>query len=63
LSYLRTLPAKQRILIPGCGRGYEIRNFVELDHEVTVIDYLIGAIHAAEKVIVNLAKRIRRMFK
>ncbi len=58
LSYLKTLTTKQRILIPGCGRGYEIRDCVEYGHEITAIDYSIGAIHAAEKVIGNIAKKI-----
>ena len=57
--FIGPLPPKQRVLVPGCGRGYEIRDFHEAGHEVTALDYSPGAIAAAREQIGELAGEIR----
>jgi len=49
---------EQRILIPGCGRGYEIADLSRLGHTVSAIDYSEGAIRAAKKQMGPLADSI-----
>jgi SAM-dependent methyltransferase len=56
--FIRRLPPRQNILIPGCGRGYEIAAFTQAGHLVTAIDYSEGAIEAARQVIGHLADAI-----
>lgn len=48
-----------RVLIPGCGAGYEIKAFAEAGFEVTAIDYAEAAIARAHEAIgPELAKKI-----
>ena len=58
-TWAAALPPRRRILIPGCGRGYELADLVALGHEVTAIDYAEGAIAAARRSIGELAASIR----
>jgi len=57
-KFVSPLPQGLRILIPGCGRGYEIADLAALGHEVTAVDYAPGAIAAARQCIGGLADRI-----
>ncbi len=38
---------KARILVPGCGTGYEVRAFAESGHEVLAIEFADAALEAA----------------
>ncbi len=38
-----------RVLIPGCGTGYEAKAFVERGHDVMAIDFSDAAIEAARR--------------
>ena len=38
-----------RVLIPGCGSGYEVRAFAEAGWEVTAIDYAPAAVERARR--------------
>lgn len=38
-----------RVLIPGCGSGYEIKAFAEAGHQVLAIDYTPAAIERAQQ--------------
>jgi SAM-dependent methyltransferase len=38
-----------RVLIPGCGTGYEVRLFARHGHDVLAIDFSAAAIEAARK--------------
>ena len=43
--------ARLRVLIPGCGSGYEARAFAEAGHDVVAIDFSAAAIDAARRVL------------
>ncbi len=58
VSYIVELAERKKVLIPGCGRGYEIKDFHEASHEVTAIDFSEGAIEASRQVIGDLADKI-----
>lgn len=57
-AYIAGLPERQKVLIPGSGSGYEIKDFHEVGHEVTAIDFSEGAIESAREVIGDLADKI-----
>ena len=45
------LPGRLRILVPGCGSGYEVRHFAERGHDVRGIDFSDAALEAARRVL------------
>jgi SAM-dependent methyltransferase len=52
--------APMRVLIPGCGTGYEVRAFAKLAHEVTAIEFSDAAIEAAKRELGSLAGRVKK---
>jgi SAM-dependent methyltransferase len=52
--------APMRVLVPGCGSGYEIRAFVEHGHDVTAIEISEAAIATAAKALGPLATRVKK---
>ena len=61
--YLRSwLGARKpmRVLVPGCGSGYEIRAFIEHGHDVTALEISDAALDAAASVLGPLARRISK---
>lgn len=58
-DYLRRNPNGGRVLIPGCGWGYEIQAFADAGYDVTAIDLSPAAIERAHKLVnPGLARRI-----
>jgi SAM-dependent methyltransferase len=53
----RSLPPG-RVLIPGCGSGYEVHAFHEGQYDVTAIDFSPAAIDQAKRVLGILADRV-----
>lgn len=49
-----------RVLVPGCGTGYEVRLFAELGHDVLGIDFADAALEAAAVFLGPLAHRVRK---
>lgn len=47
-----------RVLIPGCGSGYEVRAFHETGHHVSAIDLAETAVARAREVLGPLADRV-----
>ncbi|MBI4482259.1 MAG: methyltransferase domain-containing protein [Acidobacteria bacterium] len=45
--YLAAHPGEGRVLVPGCGMGYEIRAFSEADYDVVAIDFSPVAVEMA----------------
>jgi len=43
-KFLRAEPRGQRVLIPGCGSGYEVRAFAEAGFETLAIDFAPAAV-------------------
>ena len=49
-----------KVLIPGCGSGYEVRAFAEAGHDVLAIDFSDAALEAARVQLGKLASRVRK---
>jgi SAM-dependent methyltransferase len=53
-EFLTREPAARRVLVPGCGSGYEVRAFAAAGHDVVAIDFSAAAIEAARRVLGEL---------
>jgi SAM-dependent methyltransferase len=51
----------QKVLVPGCGSGYEVRLFTEAGHDVLAIDFSAEAVQAARRALGPLAERVRQV--
>jgi SAM-dependent methyltransferase len=58
-QFLKAEPPGRRVLIPGCGSGYEARAFAEAGHEVLALDFAQAAVDQARKVLGPLSDRVR----
>jgi SAM-dependent methyltransferase len=58
-KFLTTEPRGQRILIPGCGSGYEVRAFAEAGFETLAIDFAPAAVERAQRILGPLAHLVR----
>jgi SAM-dependent methyltransferase len=58
-KFLKAEPRGQRVLIPGCGSGYEVRAFAEAGFEVLAIDFAPAAVERARQVLGPLAHLVR----
>ena len=59
-AWLAAEPARLRVLVPGCGTGYEVRAFHERGHEVLAIDFSDAALEAARRELGALAGLIQK---
>ena len=59
-EFLKTEPRGQRVLIPGCGSGYEVSAFAEAGHDVLAIDFAPAAVERAQRILGPLAQLVRR---
>lgn len=57
-AFLRDEPPGRRVLIPGCGSGYEIAAFAKAGHDVTAIDFSSAAVERARRPLGPLAERV-----
>jgi SAM-dependent methyltransferase len=57
--FLKAEPRGRRVLVPGCGSGYEVRAFAEAGHEVVAIDFAPAAVERAHKTLGPLSGRVR----
>src|SRR5947208_14149639 len=55
-SFLARSCASGKVLIPGCGSGYEVQAFHAAGYEVTAIDFSPAAVDQAKKVLGVLAE-------
>lgn len=58
-AYVQNKPPL-RVLVPGCGSGYEVRLFAEAGHDVLAVDFSVEAVQAARRVLGPLAGRVRQ---
>jgi len=49
-----------RVLVPGCGSGYEVRYFAERGDEVLGIDFADAALERARRTLGKFADRLRK---
>src|SRR5215475_15685655 len=47
-----------RVLVPGCGSGYEVQAFHVAGYDVSAIDFSPGAVEQAKRVLGALAERV-----
>jgi SAM-dependent methyltransferase len=59
-AWLAERPRGQRVLVPGCGSGYELRLFAERGDEVLAIDFADAALEAAQRALGPLAHLARK---
>jgi SAM-dependent methyltransferase len=57
-SFLARSSAPGKVLIPGCGSGYEVSAFHRAGYDVTAIDFSPAAFDQAKKVLDSLAERV-----
>jgi SAM-dependent methyltransferase len=58
VSFLKRAEAPARVLVPGCGSGYEVRAFHETGHDVTAIEFSAPAVAHAREVLGPLGDRV-----
>jgi len=58
-QFLKTEPRGRRVLIPGCGSGYELRAFAEAGHDVLAVDFAPAAVERAQKILGTLSEHVR----
>jgi hypothetical protein len=58
-QFLKTKPRDQRVLIPGCGSGYEVRTFAEAGLETLAIDFAPAAVERAQRTLGPIAHLVR----
>jgi SAM-dependent methyltransferase len=58
-AFLKGKPAL-KVLVPGCGTGYEIRELAQRGHDVLGIDFSDAALEAAQAFLGPLASRARK---
>ncbi len=56
VTWLRAQPKGRRVLVPGCGSGYEVRQFAEHGDDVLGIDFADAAIERARKLALPVRK-------
>lgn len=57
-DFLAREQAASRVLVPGCGSGYEVAAFAAAGHDVLAIDFSPAAVEAARRVLGPLAKHV-----
>ena len=58
--WIRTKNSPLKVLVPGCGSGYEVRLFAEHGHDVLAIDFSDAAIEAARRELKELSFSLRK---
>jgi protein-L-isoaspartate O-methyltransferase len=57
-SFLERSSVPGRILIPGCGSGYEVQAFHAAGYDVSAIDFSPAAVNQAKRVLGVLAEQV-----
>ena len=58
LKFLEKPAAKSRVLVPGCGSGYEVRAFHDTGHHASAIEFSAPAVAHAREVLGPLGERV-----
>jgi len=58
-QFVQTEPRGRRVLIPGCGSGYEVRAFAEAGYDVLAVDFAEAAVERARRILGPLSDRVR----
>jgi SAM-dependent methyltransferase len=57
-SFFARSSVPARVLIPGCGSGYEVQAFHAAGHDVTAIDFSPAAVEQAKRILGALGARV-----
>lgn len=57
-SFLERSPGPGKVLIPGCGSGYEVKTFHAAGYDVTAIDFSPAAVERAKSFLGSLADKV-----
>ena len=57
-SFLARSSTRGRVLIPGCGSGYELQAFQDAGYDVSGIDFSPAAVDHAKSVLGDLGERV-----
>lgn len=57
-SFLERSSVRGKVLVPGCGSGYEVQAFHAAGYDVSAIDFSPAAVDQAKRVLGVLAERI-----
>ena len=57
-SFFERSSVPGRVLVPGCGSGYEIQAFHAAGYDISAIDFSPAAVEQAKRVLGSLAERI-----
>ena len=58
-AFLQRSESRGRVLIPGCGSGYEVRAFHHAGYEVTALDFSPAAVDRARALLGPLADMVQ----
>jgi SAM-dependent methyltransferase len=58
--WLKSKSLSLKVLVPGCGTGYEVRLFAEHGHNVLAIDFSDAAIEAARRQLGSLSGLVKQ---
>src|SRR5260221_5644916 len=58
VSFLNRDPSPAKVLIPGCGSGYEVKAFHEAGHDVTAIEFSEPAVVHAREILGPLGHKV-----
>jgi SAM-dependent methyltransferase len=56
VNWLKTQPPGRRVLVPGCGSGYEVQHFAEHGDDVLGIDFSDAALERARQLAAPVRK-------
>jgi SAM-dependent methyltransferase len=59
-EFLQIFPPPARVLVPGCGSGYEVTRFAEAGFDVTGIDFSPAAVERARQLTGQWSKHVRQ---
>jgi SAM-dependent methyltransferase len=59
-QWLSAQPAGRRVLVPGCGSGYEVKCFTDHGDDVVGIDFSDAALEAARRTLARLAHLVSK---
>jgi len=57
-TFLQRSSGSGRVLVPGCGSGYEIKAFHEAGYDVVGIDFSTAAVERAKNILGELAEKV-----
>jgi SAM-dependent methyltransferase len=58
--WIKNRKSPLKVLVPGCGTGYEVRLFAEHGHDVVAIDFSDAAVEAARRELKEWSRLVKK---